>query len=101
ATSSHNRSHISPVFPYRSPQKVSFRSRTKCWNCSVIGATFAMGCKLLFKDLVLASEAKTNLHPPHFYTPEFTSPASPAPSAVIRHIRQFIIRKDGKDCLWK
>ncbi|MCL5671843.1 MAG: hypothetical protein M1423_11235, partial [Acidobacteria bacterium] len=40
---------------------------------SVIGVTFLMGCKLLFKDSVpLASE--TNLHPPPFYTHKFTSP---------------------------
>ena len=65
--------HTSRVFPYRSPQNISFKSRTKYWNCSVIGVTFAMGCKLLFKDLVsLASE--TNLHPLAFYTLEFTSP---------------------------
>src|ERR1700693_223703 len=36
--------------PCRSPQKLSFSSLTKCWNCSVMGVTFAMGVSLLFEN---------------------------------------------------
>src|SRR5664280_982612 len=36
------------VWPYKSPQKLSFISCRKCWNCSLIGVTFAMGVSLLF-----------------------------------------------------
>src|SRR5579875_3587025 len=64
----------SRVFPYRSPQNVSFRSRTKCWNCSVIGVTFLMGCKSPFHRIWFFLTSRTNLHPPHFYTHKITSP---------------------------
>src|SRR5579884_1321314 len=48
-----------PRLPYRSPQNVSFRSRTKCSNCSVIGVTLLMGCKFLsLRILVFACYAK-------------------------------------------
>jgi putative transposase len=33
-----------------------------------------MGCKSPFKESALARQAKANLHPPAFYTVEFTSP---------------------------
>src|SRR6266487_2104093 len=36
--------------PLGSPQKLSCTSRTKCWNCSVIGVTFAIGCKPPFPE---------------------------------------------------
>src|SRR5215472_1206690 len=48
--------------PCRSPQKLSFSSLTKCWNCSVIGVTFAMGVSLLSR-MASACEAKSQLTP--------------------------------------
>jgi len=41
-----------------------------------------MGCKLLFKDFGLRLLGEANLHPPHFYTTEFTSPKTSQISAV-------------------
>src|ERR1700728_618186 len=67
------RSRTSCVCPYRSPQKLSFISARKCWQCSVIGIIFAIGCRSPFGK-ALACEAKANLHPLAFYTIEFTSP---------------------------
>src|SRR5258708_39616191 len=46
----------------KSPQKLSCKSCTKCWKCSVIAIIFAMGVGLLF-GMALACEAKANLHP--------------------------------------
>src|SRR3974377_1401571 len=45
------------TWPCRSPQKLSFSSLTKCWKCSVIGVTFAMGVSLLVR-MASASQAK-------------------------------------------
>jgi hypothetical protein len=70
---SNSRHMLCCTCPCRSPQKLSFSSLTKCWKCSVIGVTFAMGVSLLFKG-ALASQAKANLHPLAFYTIEVTSP---------------------------
>src|SRR5271165_7404647 len=53
--------------------KTLFSSLTKCWNCSVMGVTFAMGVSLLAR-MASASQAKANLHPLAFYTIKVTSP---------------------------
>src|ERR1700752_1118550 len=65
--------HACRVRPYKSPQKVSCNSSTKCWNRSLIGITLAMGCRSPFGS-ALACEAKANLHPLAFYTINVTSP---------------------------
>src|SRR5271157_2679271 len=67
--------------PCRSPQKLSFKSSKKCWKCSVIGVTFAMGVSLLLR-MAFACKAKANLHPLAFYTTEFTSPKSLLPGKM-------------------
>src|SRR5579863_5734931 len=72
---SKNRCPARCVRASRSPQKLSCNSSTKCWYCSVIGVTFAMGVSLFSKESVSAFQAKTNLHPLAFYTIEVTSPA--------------------------
>src|SRR5271157_6636870 len=51
--------------PCRSPQKLSFSSLTKCWTCSVMGVTFAMGVSLLSRT-AFACEAKSQLTPSRF-----------------------------------
>src|SRR5579883_2936745 len=86
--SSKNSFQASRVFPYRSPQNVSFRSRTKCWNCSVICVTFLMGCKLLSRIWFFLT-SRTNLHPPPFYTQKFTSPSSGALSQQPEDLQSF------------
>src|SRR6201981_2487370 len=66
--------HACRVRPYRSPQKLSCNSSTKCWNRSLIGITLAMGCRSPFGS-ALACEAKANLQPLAFYTINVTSPS--------------------------
>src|SRR5271157_893210 len=64
--------------PCRSPQKLSFKSSKKCWKCSVIGVTFAMGVSLLLR-MAFACKAKANLHPLAFTQPN------------LRHLKQFSV----------
>src|SRR5581483_2505645 len=47
----------------------------KCWNCSVMQLTLAMGCQSPFRrNRLLLVRQKANLHPLAFYTSEVTSP---------------------------
>ena len=56
-SSSKNFFHAYRVRPYRSPQKLSCNSSTKCWNRSLIGITLAMGCRSPF-GIGFACQAK-------------------------------------------
>lgn len=59
--------------PVLIPQKLSFKSRAKCGKCSAGGVTFATGCKPPFQGFGLRLPGEINLHPPAYYTEEFTS----------------------------
>src|SRR5262252_9764457 len=54
------------VRPCTSPQKVSFTSARKCWKCSVIGVTFAIGCKPPFLRIWFSLASKNQLTPSYF-----------------------------------
>ena len=53
------------------PRKLSCRSLTKCWKCSVISVTFAIGCKSPFLRIGFRSLGQNQLTPSRFYTKEF------------------------------
>src|SRR5581483_11749359 len=93
-SSSKNRFHACWVSPYSSPQKLSFSSVKKCWNCSVMQLTLAMGCKSPFRrNRLLLDRQKANLHPLAFYTSEVTSPS------VSRSVGQSLSYKWGSSRL--
>ena len=54
--------------------KLSCNSLTKCWKCSVISVTFAVGCKSPFRRFRFLLGSQNLLTPSCFYTQEFTSP---------------------------
>src|SRR5271166_4416929 len=84
-SNSNSRPMLCCTCPCRSLQKLSFSSLTKCWNCSVMGVTFAMGVSLLAR-MASASQAKANLHPLVFYTIEVTSPEeAPSNHGTLHH----------------
>src|ERR1700739_3716684 len=62
---------VSRVRPWKSPQKLSCRSRTNTSNRCVL-FLIRIGCRLLYRRFCCSSQQ--NLHPLSFYTLKITSP---------------------------
>jgi hypothetical protein len=71
--------------PCRSPQKLSVNPSTKCWKCSLIGVTFAPGCKSPFQRTSFSCFGQNQLTPSRllhnrgYATPEWESRAAHHP----------------------